>query len=59
MTRFQHVRVAVAAIGIIVWGYGLRSDDDRVRLVGIAVLAISLILRFVPKRLQQDDNEST
>ena len=59
MTRFQQIRVAVAAIGIIVWGYGIRQDDANVRLVGIAVLAVSLLLRFVPRRLQRDDDQTT
>ena len=43
-------RITLAALGVVVWGYGLRVDDSRIRLVGIVGLAISLVLRFVPRR---------
>ena len=43
-------RVVIAALGVVVWGYGYRIDDSRIRLVGIVGLAISLVLRFVPRR---------
>lgn len=43
-------RTVLAAIGVVVWGYGYRTDDANVRLAGIAVLAVSLLLRFVPAR---------
>lgn len=56
MSRFLQVRVAVALIGVAVWGFGLLRDDERVRLVGIAVLALSLVLRFVPGRFRRDDD---
>ena len=57
MTRFQHIRVVIAIIGAIVWGYGVSRDDATVRLIGISVLALSLVLRFVPKRFQRDKSE--
>ncbi len=43
-------RITLAALSVVVWGYGLRVDDSRIRLVGIVGLAISLVLRFVPRR---------
>ena len=43
-------RLVLAAIGVLVWGYGQRIDQPNLRLAGIAILAISLLLRFVPKR---------
>ena len=55
MTRLMQVRMALAIIGFVVWGYGLARDESQVRLVGIAVLALSLVLRFVPKRPQGGD----
>jgi hypothetical protein len=51
----MQVRLVVMAIGLVVWGYGVFADDENVRLVGIIVLLISLILRFVPKRFRGDD----
>jgi hypothetical protein len=53
--RLLLARTVLAAIGVVVWGYGYRVDDPNLRLAGIAVLAISLLLRFVPKRWLEDD----
>ena len=50
-------RITLAALGVVVWGYGLRVDDSRIRLVGIIGLAISLILRFVPRRWLETKDE--
>jgi len=43
-------RLVIAALSVVVWGFGYRVDDSRIRLVGIVGLAISLLLRFVPRR---------
>jgi hypothetical protein len=58
MTTMMQVRVLLAVIGVIVWGYGMARDEPQVRLVGIALLALSLVLRFFPKRRQPDDHTS-
>lgn len=50
-------RTVLAAIGVVVWGYGYRTDDARVRLAGIAILVVSLLLRFVPKRWVETADE--
>ena len=42
-------RIIVGAIGVAVWGYGYRSDDEHVRLAGIVILFVVLLLRWVPK----------
>lgn len=58
MTRAMQVRVVFAIIGIAIWGYAVATDHERLRLVGIALLALSLILRFVPggrQRRQRDE----
>jgi hypothetical protein len=55
--RLLLARTVLAAIGVVVWGYGYRVDDANVRLAGIVVLAISLLLRFVPKRWVDGDPE--
>jgi type IV secretory pathway VirB2 component (pilin) len=54
----MQVRLVAAIIGIVVWGYGLARDESTVRLVGIVVLAISLALRFAPKRFQGAERDS-
>ncbi len=50
-------RIVIAALGVVVWGYGYRVDDSRIRLVGIIGLAISLVLRFVPRRWLESRDE--
>ena len=55
----MQVRVVFAVIGIAIWGYAVASDRETLRLVGIALLALSLILRFMPggtHRRQKDDS---
>jgi hypothetical protein len=51
MNRIILTRVVLAAVGIAVWGYGQRIDDPNVRWAGIGILAVSLVLRFVPRKL--------
>ena len=48
--RFLLARTLLAAVGVVVWGYGYRVDDAQVRLAAIGILAVALLLRFVPKR---------
>ena len=59
MTRAMQARIAFAVLGIVIWGYAVASDDENLRLAGIALLALSLILRFLPggsRRRQKDDS---
>ena len=55
MTQLMKVRLALAVIGIAVWGYAIRVDDPQVRLAGIAVLALALVLRFADRRRHTDE----
>jgi hypothetical protein len=48
--RLTLARAVLAAIGVIVWGYGYRTENARLRLVAIVVLALTLLLRYLPKR---------
>jgi hypothetical protein len=50
MSRLVMARTILAVIGVAIWGYGYRIDDPNVRLAGILVLAVTLVLRFVPRR---------
>lgn len=47
MSRLLIARVTLAIIGAGIWGYG--RDNEQMRLVGMAVLVIALLLRFVPR----------
>jgi hypothetical protein len=39
-------KLALALIGVILFGYGVRAEDARLRWMGIAFLAASVILRW-------------
>lgn len=43
-------RIALLVVGLAVWGYGVRADDSQLRVIGIALLAVSLILRFFRRK---------
>jgi hypothetical protein len=57
MTKFVQLRLVLAGIGVVVWGYGLVRDEPNVRIAGIIMLAASLILRFAPKGLRDGPQE--
>jgi hypothetical protein len=44
------VRLALAAIGMLVWAYGYQADDATIRWAGIGLLAITVLLRFAARR---------
>lgn len=46
MERRTTFQIAFLAMGLITWGYGQRVDDPRLRLIGIAFLAVATVLRF-------------
>jgi len=50
MDGLTSARLALAGIAIAVWGYGLKSDNATLRLVAMALLAVSLVLRFFRRK---------
>lgn len=55
MTRYTRIKLALAVIGMIVLIWGIRVDDPNVRWMGIAVLVVSVAMRFLPRRLRSGD----
>jgi len=55
MTRYLALKVALTAIGVILFGYGMSVNDARIRWIGIAFLAAAVLTRFLPKRLRSGD----
>lgn len=54
MKRFDQrqlamLRIILGAIGVAIWGYGYRTDEQNIRLAGMAVLVVVLLMRWVPK----------
>ena len=50
MMSVMAARIALLVMGLAIWGYGARTDDARLRYIGIALLALSLVLRFFARR---------
>jgi hypothetical protein len=48
--RRTEIQLALAAIGLVVWGYGARNDDRRLTWIGIGFFAAATILRFFKKK---------
>ena len=48
-----YAQLALFFIGLIVWAYGVRSDDERLRWIGIAFFAVAVVLRFL-NRVQRN-----
>jgi len=55
----SHVKLALAVAGIILFGYGIRADDPRLRWAGIGFLAAAAILRFVGRKRRDDQSASS
>lgn len=52
MTRRTELQIALLVIGLIVWGYGARTDQPRLTWIGLACFAIATVLRFARSRIE-------
>ncbi len=59
MNRLLRIRLGVALVGAAVWFTSVRLEDERGRLVGMVIMAVALLLRFVPKRFHGPEDETT
>jgi hypothetical protein len=50
----SYAQLSLFFIGLIVWAYGVRADDRRLRWIGIVFFAAATLLRFV-KRFRRND----
>ena len=50
MTRLVQLKLALVVIALTIWAWGYSVDDSLLRIVGIAVLLIAFLLRFVGRR---------
>jgi hypothetical protein len=57
MKRRTEIQLALAVMGLIVWGYGQRIDDARLTWIGLAFFAAATLLRFFKKRPEQDSDQ--
>jgi hypothetical protein len=52
MTQRTIAQLALLAVGLILWGYGARVDDEWLRWIGIGCFAAAVVLRLFKKREQ-------
>jgi len=52
--RIVVLKIACALAGIGMFAWGVRSEDSVVRWVGIALVVVAFLLRFVKKKVPDD-----
>jgi membrane-bound ClpP family serine protease len=53
MNGITSAKIALFVVGIILIGYGMRTDSPTLRWTGIAFLVAALALRFVKRKEEQ------
>jgi len=43
-------QLALLTVGVVVWGYGQRIDDNRLTWIGLAFFAAAVVLRLFKPR---------
>ena len=54
MTRVLIARLVLTGIGVAVWGYGNATGQRQIMYAGMGILAIALLMRFLPKHWFDD-----
>ena len=54
MSNYLRIKIALAAAGLLLLVWGLRVDDERVRWFAMGLLAVSVLMRFIPKRFRRE-----
>ena len=49
MSRLNQLKLGLALVGLVVWGYGARVDHSGLQWAGIGFLAAAAVLRFVKR----------
>ena len=49
MSNLSRAKLLFAIIGIGIWLYGVRMADRRLQWLGVGVVLVAFILRFVPR----------
>lgn len=50
MSALTQLKLGLALAGLILWGYGVRAEENWLRWAGIAFLAAAAIMRFIGPR---------
>jgi hypothetical protein len=54
MTWRTTAQVALLFVGLVVWGYGSRSGDGRLTLVGLGCFAVAFVLRLIKRKVEPE-----
>lgn len=54
--RRTEVQLALLVIGVIVWGYGQRVEDNRLTWIGLGFFAAATALRFLKRKSPADES---
>ena len=46
MTQIASTKLILAASGLVIWGYGIRSGQPALQYVGIGTMVAAVLLRF-------------
>ena len=57
-SRLTVLKIAFAAAGALVLGYGMREDDEFIRWIGIALLAVAFLLRLFNRKRVEDSSDA-
>ena len=57
MPRRTLAQLSLVLIGLVVWGYGQRVNDDRLTWIGIAFFGGAVVLRMLRGRLDGRTDE--
>ena len=50
MSQLSTAKLALAIAGVLIWGYGIRTAQEPLKYFGIALLVISIVIRFLGRR---------
>jgi len=50
MNALTQLKLGLAFVGLVLFGYGIRADMERMRWVGVGFLAVAAVLRFIGPR---------
>lgn len=54
MTTVTQLKLGLAIMGLVVFAWGIRVDQSRLRAIGIAFVAVSWVLRFVKTQTREE-----
>jgi hypothetical protein len=55
MTRRTEIQLGFLVMGLIVWAYGQRTDNETLTWFGIGFFAAATVLRFFKRDQHRDD----